>query len=259
MSIEHKGKEGAHVGKVVLGQHGMSRVGGLVIVKDDMLLVVARLNDLVGAGAQFVLDLADDWHNEGCNQREHKDRKLVLELLNDLGQDGDLLDLLRDLLDNLIVELNRRHYLLEDVLDVQGILLRVPRRDGRLLHLRRVCVALQLLHLALLVVAAKQARGDLVEQVAQDAGVPLRALLQRALKLLNFVLGQLVGHFAGDRVQKVHAAKGASDDGVDFVAGALEAHACVATNVGKDIALAHLDEGKFAVVAVSQEIWRNKC
>ena len=70
----------------------MSRVSGSIIIEYNVLLILAALNDLIGTGAELVLDLVDDGHNEWSNDGEDEDRKLLLELLNDLGEDWDLID-----------------------------------------------------------------------------------------------------------------------------------------------------------------------
>lgn len=63
--------------------------------------------------------------------------------------------------------------------------------------------------------------------------------------------------FAGDGVKKVDTAKSAGGDGVDAVLGTLELHLGVAADVGKDVALAHFDEGQLGVVAVGKEICKS--
>ena len=55
-------------------------------------------------------------------------------------------------------------------------------------------------------------------------------------------------------MQEVDAAEGAGDEGPDFVAGAADADTGVATDVGEDVALAKLDEGKLDVVGVGREV-----
>lgn len=232
----------------------MSWVSAIVVVEDYELLILAALDDLIRASAELVLDLVDHGHDEGRDEGEDKHRKLVLELLNDLGQNGNLLNLLRDGLKNLIMELNNRHDLLEDVPDVQGILLRIARRDRRLLHLGGIGVVLKLLHLRFLV-TTEHTVGDLVQQVLQDASITVLALLQGALELFDLVLRQLIGHLARYRVQEVNTAKSASHTGIDFVASPAETHASAATDMWENIALAHLNQSKLAVVAVRQEIY----
>ena len=85
-----------YVGKVILGEHGVGRVSGVVIVEHNVLLVLAALDDLGGAGRELILDLLDDGDDEGSDDLEDKERELLLQLLNDLGKNGDLLDGSRD-------------------------------------------------------------------------------------------------------------------------------------------------------------------
>ena len=119
--------------------HGQDRRGDLVI-KYDVLLGLAALNDLMRSGAKLVLDLLQDRNHEWGHDGEHPNRHLLLELLENLGQNGDLINHLADALQNLIVELDRRHDLLEDILDVTGELFGVTGGDLGVLHLRVVGV-----------------------------------------------------------------------------------------------------------------------
>lgn len=120
----------------------MRWIGTVVIVEDNVLLVLAAGYNLRGSGAKFVLDLLDDGNNERCHNRENPHRHLVLELLDDLRQNGDFLDCLADALQEFVVEFDSRHYLLEDLLDILGKLFGLPRRDRRVLHLRVGGIAL---------------------------------------------------------------------------------------------------------------------
>ncbi|KIH89564.1 hypothetical protein SPBR_06515 [Sporothrix brasiliensis 5110] len=242
------------VAKVVLGQHRVRGVGALVVVEHNQLLVLAALDNLRRARGELGLDLLDDGHDKRRNDGEDKDGQLVLELLHQLREHGDLLNGLGDLLEDLVVEPDGGHDLRENVLNVHRVLLRPARRDAHLLHLRGRGVGLNVVHLVLLVAAAEDAVRDHVEHAGEHAGVRVLAALQGALKLLNLVLGQLVGHLAGHGVQEIHAAKGARHDGVDAVVGAPEADAGAAADVREDVGLAHLDQRQFRVVAVRQEI-----
>lgn len=254
MKSERHKRVATYVGEVVLGQHGVSGVGTIIVVEDNVLLIQTALDDLAGSSPELILDLVDDRDNERGDEREDEHGQLLLKLLYQLGEDGDVLDLLGDGLENLVVELDRRHYLLEDVLDVARVLFRLARRNLGLFHLGGVGVVLKLLHFALLVITAKQAIGNLVEQVAEKARVAALALLQRALELLDFILRQLVGDLTRHGVQEVNATKGTRHTGVHLVASAGELHPGSASDMREDVALAHLDEGKLAVVAVRQEI-----
>lgn len=170
----------------------MGRVGAPVVVENVVLLVLAARDDLGGASGQLVLNLVDDRDNERSNELEDEDGQLLLQLLNNLGQNRDLGNGLRDVLEKLVMKLDDGHDLLEDVADVGGKLLGIPRRHAHVLHLGRLGVVLQVINLVLLI--AQQAIGNLVEQVAEDAGVIVAALLQCSLKILNLALRHLIRH-----------------------------------------------------------------
>ena len=180
---------------MILREHGMGRVGGSVVFKDNVLLVLAALDNLIGTGAELVLDLVDDRDDEGGNDGEDKNRELLFELLENLWQDGNLVNGLGDALNNFIMELDGGHDLLEDALDVLRVLLGLTWRNLHLLHLSGASVVLDVVHLLLLVVASKETIGDFVKEVSEDAGVLVLALLECALELLNLVLSQLIGHW----------------------------------------------------------------
>lgn len=59
---------------------------------------------------------------------------------------------------------------------------------------------------------------------------------------------------AGDGVKKVDATESTSHDGVDAVSSALETNTSIASAVGEDVTLTHLNQGKLNVVAVREEI-----
>lgn len=181
---------------MVLGQHRVSRVRAAVVSEDDMLLILAALNDLGRSGSQLILDLVDDRNNKGSNHGEDKNRKLLLQLFNDLGQDRNLLNSTGDALEDLVVQLNGGHDLLEYLLDVACILLRVPGRDAHVLKLGIIRVTLDVMDLLLLVAFTEDAARDLVQKVLQNAGVAVPTVLEGALELLDLVLGQFVRHLA---------------------------------------------------------------
>ena len=243
----------SYVGEMILGQHGVSRVGGVVVLKDNMLLGLAALDDLSSSGGKLILDLIKDGDDEGGNDGEDPERKLLLKLLDDLAEEGDLLNSRRDGLEKVVVELNGRSDLGKHVVDVDCELLRVPGRDGGILHLSGLGVVLNLVHFVLLV-ASNDAIGDLIQEVAEKAGVIVLVVLEGALEIVQLALGQLVRDFSSDRVQEIDTAKGAGDDGVDLVASALEPNLGVATNVREDITLAHLGERELDVVAVGEVV-----
>lgn len=186
-------REYTYVGEVILGQHRVGWVTRVVIFEHNVLLSLAALNDLFGASLELAADLVDEGDNERSNEGEDEDGQLLLELLDDLGQDGNLLKSGRDTLHDFIVELDGWHYLLEDILDVDGELLGLTGRDGSVLHLSLSCIGLELVDALTLVLVAKDAVRDLVEKISEHAGVCLASLLEGALKLVNLVLGQLIG------------------------------------------------------------------
>lgn len=115
-----------HIREVILGQHRVGGISGAIVVEDNVLLLLGRVNELAGAGHELIFDVVDQRNDEGGNDREDKARKFFLELLNDLGQDRDLLHGGRDALHDLIVELDGRHNLVVSLLDILGELLRLP-------------------------------------------------------------------------------------------------------------------------------------
>ena len=60
--------------------------------------------------------------------------------------------------------------------------------------------------------------------------------------------------FASHRVQEIDTAKGAGDNGIDLAACPLKTNLNAPAHVREDIALSHLNEGKFGVVAMSKVI-----
>jgi len=181
-----------YIAEVILGQHGVSRVTASVIIKDDVLLILAALNDLRRTSTELVLDLLDDGYHERRHDGEDELRELVLQLLYNLGEDGNFLNSFCDGHQDLIMELNGWHDLLEDALDVTSVLLRLTRRDRHLLHLSGLGIVLDVGHLGFLVITTEQAVRDLVKKVLKDTSVSTRAVLQSALELLNLVLSELV-------------------------------------------------------------------
>lgn len=185
---------------MILGQHGVCRIGTAVIAEHNVLLLLAGLDDFGRTSTQLVLDLLEDGNDHGRNDREDPHGHLFLELLDDLRKDRDLIKGLTDVHEKLVVKLNRRHDRAEDVLDIAGELLRLPGRDARLLHLGVGCVVLDFVHLVLLVAGtttAEEAVGDLIEKAFNHAGVVAGVLLESAFEVLNLALGHLVGHFWG--------------------------------------------------------------
>lgn len=177
---------------MVLRQHGVSWVGGVVVVKDNKLLLLAACNELVRPGLHLVSDLPDDGENQGSNDRKDEDGHLVPELLLDLWQHGDLFHRIVNLLYDVIVPLYNWHDLTEDVLDVKREFLRLPRGHFHVLGLGRNCVGLELLDLLALVLSAENTIGNLVKKVPEETGIGLRGFLERSLQLLDLILGEFV-------------------------------------------------------------------
>ena len=180
---------------MVLGQHRVSRIVATVVVKDNVLLLLAAVDNFLRSGAQFVADLLNQGNDKWSDDGEDEFGELLLQLLNNLGKHRDLLNSARDALHDVIMELNGGHDLLVNVSDVDSKLLGVARGDRGVLHLRRVGVVLNLVDSGALMLVAKQTIGDLVEEVTEKAGVRGLAVLKGALELLNLVLGHLVGHW----------------------------------------------------------------
>ena len=61
--------------------------------------------------------------------------------------------------------------------------------------------------------------------------------------------------FANDRVEEIDAAKGASHNRVDAVAGSFKSDLSVSSDVGEDFLLAHFDQSQLTVVAVGEEVF----
>ena len=55
-------------------------------------------------------------------------------------------------------------------------------------------------------------------------------------------------------MEEVDTTKGSRYKGIDLAARALQSHGGPATDVGEHVALSHLDQRKFSVIAVSEEI-----
>jgi hypothetical protein len=186
------------VREVILGKHRVSGVRGAVIVEDDVLLVLTACNNLIRTSLQLVSDLLNERNDERSNDGEDEDRELLLKLLNDLGKHRDALHGARDALHDVIVELNSRHDLLKDILDVLGEFLGVTGRHTGVLHLGSGGIVLELINSVALVLISKNAIRDLIQKITEHAGVRLSTLLKSTFKLLNLVLGQLIGNFTSD-------------------------------------------------------------
>lgn len=83
---------------MVLGQHRVSGIRALVVVEDDMLFILTASNNLIRTGGKLILDLADNRQDERRNDGKDPHRELVFKLLDDLGEDGDVLNSFGDAL-----------------------------------------------------------------------------------------------------------------------------------------------------------------
>jgi hypothetical protein len=153
------------VGEVVFAEHRVRGVRGAVIVKHDVLCVLGRLDDLIATGVEFVLDLADDGHDVGCEEGEDEFVDFFLDIVDEVREDGDLLNGLGDTLHDFIVPFDDGFDLILDVVEVAGPFFGLAGRDTRVLHLVGLGVLFEFLHFACFVFAAEDAGGDLVEQV----------------------------------------------------------------------------------------------
>ena len=114
-----------HIAEVILGDHGVRRVGGAVIMEDNKLLLSAVVDDLRRACAELSLDLLDDRKDEWSDETKDEDVQLLLELLEELRQDWDLVDGLSDLTHEIVVELDDWVDLSAKVLGLTSELLRI--------------------------------------------------------------------------------------------------------------------------------------
>ena len=76
--LESKAKKWTYVGEVVLRQHGVGGVGRAVVVEDNVLLVLAALDNLGSSSGKLVLDLFDDRDDKRRNDGEDKAGQLLL-------------------------------------------------------------------------------------------------------------------------------------------------------------------------------------
>lgn len=187
------GLKSTHVGEVILGQHGVCGVSATIIVEHDVLLLLAALDDFIRASLELIADLMDERNNERRNDGKDEFGQLLFKLLNNLGEERDLLYCSSDGFHHVIVELNRRQNLVEDVLHVDCELLGIPGRNTHVLNLRRGSVGLDLINPVALVLIAEKPIWDFVEKLSEEAGVGILAFFQGSFKLINLILGQLVG------------------------------------------------------------------
>lgn len=172
-------------------------------MEHNVLLLLGRVDERLRAGHELILDVLNKGNNEGGDDAEDEAGKLLLELLDNLGKNGDLLNGGSDALHDLVVKLDGRHDLMEAILYVTGELLGFAGRDFRVLHLSVVGVGLYLINLITLVLVSEEAIGDLVEEVSEHTGVGLSRLLKCTLELVDLVLSELVGDLASNTVKEV--------------------------------------------------------
>lgn len=224
-------------------------------MEDNQLLVATALNDLRGTGGELLLDLADDGQDERSEQREDKDVELLGELLEKIGQDGNLFDSFVDAHHKLVVELQDGVDLALDVLELLGPLFGLLGRELHVAHLSGGSVALQLINLAGLILAAEKAGGKSLEELFEETGVLVLRTIDDAFQLLNLGLSGLVIQFAHDGMEEVDTTKGTCHDRIDLVTSTLNTDLGITTDMREDVALAHLDESEFGVVGVGTVVF----
>ena len=110
----------------------------------------------------------------------------TLQFFDKSWQDRYFLDRLCDGLHDLIVPLNNRQDLFLDILQLSRPCLRLTRTNVGILHLSRRGICLKLIGFSSLVLTAKEATGDLVQEILQHARIALLATLHSPFKFLNF-------------------------------------------------------------------------
>jgi len=184
---------GTYVGEMILGKHRVGRIRAFIIVKDDQLLILTALNDLGRTGIQLILDLANNRQNEWSDQREDKHVDLSLELFDKFGKHWDLLNSFRNRKHNLVVPCHDGLDLLCNLLHLNSKLFWISWRYAGLVHLGICCVHLELFGLSSFILVAKDAFGNLVEKILEQACISTSLLLNSALEFLDFALSGLVG------------------------------------------------------------------
>lgn len=182
-----------YVGEVVLGQHGVGGVRRVVIREHNVLSSLAAVYDLIGASLHLRAELLHNGNNGGSNNAKDPDGQLLLQLLDNLGQNRDPLNGRRDSLEDAVVELDSRHDGLEHLSNVDSKGLGVTRRDRSGLHLSGRSVGLDLIDFVALMLSAENTVGNLIKKLTKDTGVLVLGLLKSSLQLLELVLGQFVG------------------------------------------------------------------
>lgn len=247
-----------YVGKMIFAEHAVGGIGVVVVGENSHLVLLAALDDLARAGVQLILNLRDDGHYVRRQQRENEEVDLVLELLNEFGQNWNLVDSRRDALHDVVVELDDRVDLLHDIVNLPCEGLRFLGTDVHVLHVRSVGVRLELVRFTSWVIAstAKDAWGNLLEDVLEQRSIRVLSMTDSAFKLLELRLCSLVAELAHHRVEEVDATESSSDNGEDGVTGTTNLHLSAAADMREDITLAHFDQSKLCVVAVRREIFQ---
>lgn len=141
----------------------MGRIGARIIAENNVLLTFAALDNLAGASLQFAANLANQGHNEGSNDGKDEFGELLLQLLYNLGQNGDLANGGVNTLHDVVMKLDNGHDLSKNVLNIDGEFFGVTRRDGCVFNLSGISVGLNLINPLSLVLIAEDAVGNLVE------------------------------------------------------------------------------------------------
>ena len=104
------------------------------------------------------------------------------------------------------------------------------------------------------ITAAENAGGDLVKDVLEQRRVIVLCVADGTFELFKLRLRSFIAEFTHHTVEEVDTTEGTGHDGEDRVASTTKLHLGAATNVREDIALTHLNQSKFGVVAVRGEI-----
>lgn len=231
---------------MVLGEERVGGVRGVGIVPDLELVVcvgvedgLRRLGKRLSGGAEEGLDI---WLNSGHD--EHRDR--VANLLSEGAEARDSVNRVLDALHDLVTE---REDPPKDLVDLLGA------HGGRVTS--GGAYVLDAVHLAgeVLSVLARHLDKHLSERGGRRALAVLDAArVGEGLGEVGHGGGrQVVSRLAHERMDEVGTAERARDERVN-VAALWSADLTVLTNVGKDLRVAHRDEGKLAEVRVGSKV-----
>lgn len=173
----------------------MGRVRRVFIIENDMLLFLAALNDFERSRLEFILDLMNQRHNKGRDDGEDENGELLLQLFDNLGENGDPLNRRADALHDAIVKLNGRHDCSVDILDIHGEFFGILWRDWLVLFLGGGCVRLNLVELVSMVASGKDTGGEFAEKSLKEARISHLAFIKSSFKLVNLILSQLIGYW----------------------------------------------------------------